>query len=137
MARFKGVLPDSVLRKMNPEDRKTLGKAGITMAEAAAQQEAKRERQLHDQIENWLRLRGITYRHDRMDKRTTCRKGWPDFSFAIHGRATALEVKRPGEMPTEEQVECMAGLSRDGWSVAVVCSLDEAIHFVKSVEVGS
>ena len=136
MARFNGngVLPDCVLRKMRPEDRKALGKAGVTLAEAAAKQEAKREREIHEQIENWLRQREITYRHDRMDKPTTGTIGWPDFTFAVKGRAVALEVKMPGAQPSDDQIKCMSGLVRDGWFVRVVYSLADVLNAVREVD---
>ncbi len=120
---------------MPPEERKQLGKAGVTIAEATEKHSAKLEKEIHDQIEGWLRIRGITYRHDRMDRKTTGTVGWPDFTFAIHGKAIAVEVKRPGETVSDEQGRCQQGLSRDGWLVLIAHSLNDVKSFVDTIEI--
>ena len=125
----KNSLPDSLLRRVSPADRKAAGLPAplseiVSMAKVKS--DLKREKELQNQIVNWLRLRNITVSWFRMDKRLTATVGWPDITFAVKGRAVALECKLPGERPTEDQERVMAGLIRDGWRVAVVTSLDEA-----------
>ena len=62
------------------------------------------------------------------------KKGWPDSTFAIRGRACAVEYKVGKRKPTEEQLKCHARLRRDGWQVAVCRSVDELRQFVAQVE---
>lgn len=83
------------------------------------------ERQLQDLIADYLRLRGICFYRARMDKPTTGRVGWPDFTFALNGQAWALEVKVGDAKPTEAQQATMMAMQTDGWMVRVVRSVDE------------
>lgn len=118
-------LPDNFLKRMSPEDRKALGKAGVTNEEAVKKFALKKEKELHDQIEQFLRLHGVTYRHDRMDRKTTGTVGWPDFTFVWRGIPIALECKLPSGLVTPEQAKVINGLTNDGWKVRVVYSLGQ------------
>lgn len=53
-------------------------------------------------------------------------RGWPDLLVIRGGRVIFLEVKRPGESPTPIQHMRHAELRRQGISVAVVRSVQEA-----------
>lgn len=134
MPRIEGIIPDHVLRLMPEEERRRLGKAGRTAEEIAVAQATKSERDLHDQISNYLRMKGVKVAvHSRMDKRPTIKTGIPDFLFAWRCRPVALEVKLPGEEPSPEQIGIMAGMEMDGWVVAVVHNLEEVIATLKRV----
>ncbi len=135
----RNALPDAVLRRITPADRRAVSlpsPLAETVKAAADKSDLRREKELQRDIGNWLRLRGITFVQSRMDKKTRTRKGVSDFLFAIRGRAVALEAKLPGKQPTEDQRRVMAGLAADGWRVAVVRSLDEARSVVAEVEAG-
>jgi hypothetical protein len=67
-----------------------------------------------------------------MDKRTTNKKGQPDFLFVYRGRPIGLEVKLPGKMPTEDQVRVMDAMVKDGWTVTVVRSLGEVVQVLRA-----
>lgn len=69
-----------------------------------------------------------------MDRKTTGKKGWPDFTFAVNGRACVIEVKVADNKLTEEQERILAGLYRNGWHVGVVRSLQEVKEFLQKVE---
>ena len=114
---------DTILRLMRAKDRRALNLQ--TSEEAQASFVARSERELQDAIANLLTLRGITFLRFRMDKATTARRGWPDFTLALNGRAVALEAKRGSNDLDPEQVRCIAGMRKDGWDVRVVRSLDE------------
>lgn len=134
------LISPKILRMMPEEERKRLGKAGLTPEEHQAKTDAKRERELHDRIEALLRIRGITYVHSRMDKPSTIRVGLPDFMFCLprekgFGIPMAIEVKMPGEEPTPEQVQCMRELIRDGWFVRVVRNEQQFIQALQEAEV--
>lgn len=120
------ILPDHVLRRMDPKDRKSLGKAGVTSEEAERKRLARSERELQDQIANYLHYKGIFFVRSRMDKKTTTRKGTPDFIFALpepgawHGRPYAIEVKVGSNTLTREQEEVRLQMLRNGWRYFVV-----------------
>lgn len=119
------VLPENILRRMSPEDRKTLGKAGQTAAEAGAVADKRAERILQREIAQYLNLRGIAYGWARTDKRSTYTESWPDFTCAVNGTPVAFEVKNATGKPTAEQEKCHEAMRGNGWQVFVVRSLAE------------
>ncbi len=86
------VLPEKILRLLSPEDRKSLGAAGMTAEEAMLKAEVKNERALQVLIINLLRLKGIEPLWHRTDKRSAATVGWPDISFAISVASITKEV---------------------------------------------
>jgi hypothetical protein len=118
-------LPDSMLRAMSKPDRKALGL--ITSEEALCAQQIRQERDMHNLFTNWLRLTGVPFIHARMDKKSTIRKGWPDFTLLWQGRALCLEFKLPGQPLDPDQVEVHAALALNGTPVQTVYSVAEAI----------
>jgi hypothetical protein len=130
-------LPDSLLKRVNPADRRAAGlppPVSEIVSRAAAKSDLKREKELQIEIENWLRLRGLTAIRSRMDRKTSNNVGTPDFIFAVRGRAVALEAKLPGKRPTPEQERFLCALVGDGWFVSVVHTLDEARAAVTDAE---
>lgn len=132
MPSILGVIPEHIRVRMSPQDRQVLD--AWTMPEIEERQAVRLERELHDQIAGYLRLKGVRVAvHSRMDKRTTTRKGIPDFLFCWERRPVALEAKLPGCDPTEEQIRVMSEMEADGWFVRVVHSIEEVIHQLKEV----
>jgi hypothetical protein len=127
-------LPESFLRCMDKQDRKPMGKAGLTLVEVFTKERAKNERQLQDSIAAYLRLREIPFYQARMDRKTTGKVGWPDFTFPYCGRFVALEAKLPGEMPTSEQNGVLLALMKQGAYVKIVHSLAEAVACIREVD---
>jgi hypothetical protein len=136
MALINGaVIPEHIRRLMSPADRQPMGKAAMTMPEITAKAAAKLERQLHDQIADYLRMKGIRIAiHSRMDKRPTNQVGTPDFLFAYHRRPVAVEVKRPGCKPTEDQARIMRQMAEDGWMVRVVHGVEDVKSLLHMIE---
>lgn len=129
----KSTLPDSILKRITPADRKLAGLPGPlaeTVKAAADKADLRREKELQRDIENWLRLRGITAIRSRMDRKTSNNCGTPDFLFAVRGQAVAIEVKLPGCSLSDDQIRIRQGMIADGWNYSVVTSLDEAIAVV-------
>jgi hypothetical protein len=139
---MKFALTDRVLRMINKGERKKLGLK--TVDEIVANAEVKSERDLHKQIANLLRLRGIEFFSSRMDKRTTTQVGMPDFLFSIKYRpsyddttasllnwpvACAWELKLPGKKLDPEQQAMFERMSTgtNGWQCSVITSVDEAL----------
>jgi hypothetical protein len=57
--------------------------------------------------------------------------GFPDLLIMTRdGRAGFLEVKRPGGKPDERQLACHAAIIADGFPLAVVRSVDDALAAV-------
>lgn len=121
------VLPDALLRRMDPAERAKLGKAGMTAEEGRAHAATCRERELHKLIFQDLRRRELFFIHSRMDKRSTNNKGLPDFIIILYGGAAlAVEVKVEGghvsaaqEKVADEYFKCTRT------KVHVVWSFDE------------
>lgn len=127
------LLPNHFLEKIDPKDRPK-GKAGMTAAEALAKAEAKSERDIQNQIANWLLLHGVWFTRSAMNKRTTNTLGTPDFLLAVNGRAIGLEVKFGAGKLRPEQENAITEMGKNGWCVAVVRSLPEAIEFIEEVQ---
>lgn len=117
---------------MSKEDRKPLGKAGVTASEAQEKWQRTEEKKIHETVKQWLNLRGIPYVHCRMDKPSTIRNGWPDFTVTYQGRAMCLEIKAAGGVLSTTQKECIAHLERTGTPVKVAYSDGEALEWLRS-----
>ena len=76
------LLPDNILKRISTSDRKAMGKAGLTSEEAALASDVRSERALQRLINSELTRRQgdgqLVYNWSRMDKKTTCKIGWPD-----------------------------------------------------------
>jgi len=122
------VLPENILRCMTPEDRAELGQR--TSAETVEEWEIRNERDLHKAIRSLLSLRDIEWVESRMDKRTTQRKGVPDFIFSVNGQAIAWEIKTPAGKLSLVQERMLERLMSPPnlWNIKVIRSLPEAIH---------
>ena len=137
------VLPESFLKCMKEEDRKALGKAGVTQAEANMKGTRRIEKELLKHIVNLLRLRGIEPIVSRTDKKTTNNVGLPDILFAVCGNdgyntrvfACAIEVKLPGEHLREAQITMRRVMTRppNHWTHRVITSVDEMRMFLEGI----
>jgi len=119
------------------------------MDEINAQAEAQTERELHKHIGNLLRQRSIEFIESRMDRKTTQKRGVPDFLFSIWVRAPdkdapfagfktwpvalAFELKLPGKKLDPEQVKMFESLSKppNAWHCVCIHSVDEALAELK------
>lgn len=148
--KFTRTLSDHVLKLMDPADRKKLGLK--TMDEINQMAEAKTERELHKQVANLLRLRGIEFFDSRMDKRTSRPVGEPDFVFAVWIEATRAdknqlavldrwpaacgwELKLPGKNLDPDQAAMFEKLTKhpNAWICRVIRSVDEALAELKKL----
>jgi len=123
---------ENVARLLSPEERRR--SKVMTSKEAADKQEAKSERELHDQLIAYLHHRGVQeIIHSRMDKRTTNRRGLADICFAFHGVPVAFEAKTKEGRVSIEQQQCGVRMLKDGWRWAIVRSLAEAKQILDSL----
>ena len=131
------MIPENMLRLMNPADRKSLGLR--TKAEVLARGIIKAERDLQKQIASLLGLREIVYCWHRLDKKSAATPGWPDFTFSIRmGVLTvpcAWECKLPGKELEPHQAQLKQKMTNwpNGWRYRTIHSLDEAITELKEL----
>lgn len=126
-------MPDHVKRLLPSDDPLRCGKAGRTFEECEAERVAASEKQLQENIAALLRQRDIAFFWQRMDRKTTGTVGWPDFTFAVNGRAVALEAKQPGNVPTAEQIRMHVAMMKNGWTVRVVTTERAALDVINEV----
>lgn len=126
--KLPNIIPDGFLQAMPVEERKKLGRAGITAAEASAIFVRGEERKLQDLISKWLYSQGIYFVRPRMDKKTTTAKGTPDFIACVNGRFLCIEAKTKYGSLTVEQSAVMAEATRSGATYCVARTLQEVIN---------
>lgn len=120
------ILSEKLLRLTTKQQRDELG-LGHTVEEASEKLSRKLERDMHDQFSAWCKLNGILVVHARTDRKSTIRKGWPDFTLLYQGSVICIEFKLPGEKLTEEQVECAKEIAANETWVEVCYSFEEAV----------
>lgn len=137
------ILPPNILNKMSPADRRPMGKAGVTNAEALAKQQERLEKDIHKNISNWLNLHNIFFIRSRMDRKTTNGNGLPDYVIVLPCDPTKdgqyfslpsclmVEVKRPSNKLSQAQVDFHDNyLEKTKFPVRVVYSAQECIEFI-------
>ena len=93
-------------------------------------EDIRQEAELHDQVEAFLRRNDIPYVHSRMDKPSTIRKGWPDFTAMRKGRVACVELKGPHGKLSDDQKEVIIELQGAGVPVEVCDNLMKATKFL-------
>jgi hypothetical protein len=125
------LLPDNILTKLSEADRRSLGRAGMTSAEAQAKYATGVERAEQKIFSMWLTQRGLYFIQARADRKSTIRVGHPDFSIFRDGRTLFLEMKCPHAQPTKEQIQCINELRTAGFEAEIVRSAASAIETTK------
>lgn len=125
-------LPANVLDKMNPKDRPK-GKAGWTAEECAQKFQSGEEKKLQGLVNNWLLGNGIYFESDRFDRRTSGKRGRPDFRICVEGRWLAVECKAEGCKLSFAQACTLGEISRSGGRIAVAYCLDDVIKAVNEL----
>ena len=88
-----------------------------------------REARLQAACEAWLSQHGIEYLH--LSPRAREKRGWPDLTFALGGRACAVELKSATGQLSQDQKELLDRLAGNGWLVAVCRELSEFTEWVR------
>ncbi len=100
-----------------------------------AKLDAKAEKELHEIVIKWLRMKGIRIIvHSRTDRATTNAVGTADILFAINGQAVAIELKVGDNKPTTEQEAWLKNATEDGWVAGTAWSLDGVIAIYQRAE---
>lgn len=131
--KITGPIPPHILKLMPKADRPK-GIAGMTTQEVDERNAVRMERELHDQVAALLRIRGIIAGHARMDRKSTFTEGWPDFTFAIAGRACAIECKRPGGELSNVQMDIMLDMLKDGWVYMIAFDIATVRKFLDDMK---
>ena len=92
-----------------------------------------RESELQRQCEHELRRRHIAFLH--LSPRAREKVGWPDLTFAVYGKAVAVELKTPVGKLSPEQEQLHRELAASGWDVRVIRSFEKFHELVKGIEV--
>lgn len=87
----------------------------------------KSEKQLQEQVANYLRQHDTWFCRSGMHRRTSTPVGTPDFLLAWHGRPVAIECKAEGGKQTYEQYAVELAMRLNGWEYHLIRSLPELI----------
>jgi VRR-NUC domain-containing protein len=128
---LRGPLPDHILEKVDKTQRPP-GKAGKTTKELAQWKEFDLEKAHHRIFWNYCLLKDITTDYHNPTRKTTNKKGWPDFPCYKNGRVLFVEFKSPTGKLTKEQLEVRAELERQGFKYVVVYAASDAIEIADS-----
>lgn len=129
---MKPILPENILNKMSPSDRKSIGQQ--TASEATQQGAEKAEEDQHKLFIQWLNLNNIQFIHASMKKKAkTLKPGWPDFSVFANGQAVFVEFKVHPNKESEDQVKVRKEMEASGCNCVVAYSVMDAINFVRAL----
>jgi hypothetical protein len=128
------VLPQSFLEKMPEEERRRLGRAGMTTQECDAKQVKEEERKMQAMIRQYLNLHEIEYINPAMNRRSQLPPGWPDFTFCYRGVAIGVECKVDGKKAEPHQVDRHQGMRRNGWRIVVAYGLADIQEFMRGID---
>lgn len=128
------VLPEGFLQALPPEERQRLGRAGMTVQEAQAKYAAGEEKKLQQDIATWLEHEQIYFESDRMDRKTSGKRGRADFRICVDGRWLSIEAKTQSGNLTREQATEATRLQKSGGTFAVCRSLKKAIAAVRTLQ---
>lgn len=117
--------------KLSAAERKSRGIQ--TPAEASAKHDARLERELQQQIANFLRLADIWFDQDSMAHRRRGTKGAPDFLFAYRGIPCAVEAKTQTQVSADQQ-KAHDAMRKNGWVVIVARSLVEVQGLLQAID---
>ena len=128
--------PDSFKSKLSTSERKKLGKHGMTATEARESYRSGQEKILQEDIAYWLALEGIWYTRSRMDKRSTTRRGVPDFICCVRGSFLAIEAKCADGRLSQCQRDEIERIQRSSGEIfaMVAYNLKQVIDRVRTLE---
>jgi hypothetical protein len=92
-----------------------------------------RERDLHDDIDEYCRSKGYLVIHARMDRESTIAVGIPDFTIFMPNRAVFIECKARNGKTTTEQLAKIAHARKLGFTAEVVDNFDDAVKAMETL----
>ena len=134
--KLPSVVPEGFLQALPEHERRRLGKAGITAAQAIQTFQRGKEKELQKQVASYLDLNDIYFETDRMDKRTSGKVGRADFRICYHGQWLSAECKAEGCTLEPSQAFQAARLRRSGGKFALVFRLMDLIDELRNIDAG-
>lgn len=132
--KLPAVPSEGFLQALPEEERKRLGRAGMTASQAMATYRAGQEKALQEQVIDYLNLNEIYFEWDRMDKKTSGKKGRADFRICYHGRWVSAECKaETGTLGSSQAFEA-ARLRKSGGRFVLVFRLMDLIDEFRNID---
>ncbi len=126
------ILPENILRLIDPKDRKPMGKAGLTASESQAKGEAVAERLIAKEYTSWLNLHGIKFIRASMNRRVhDLNPGWPDVTCFYGGKVLFVELKTMTGKERPEQLAFALWAGSNGFTGHVCRSTAQAIEVTR------
>jgi hypothetical protein len=132
--KLPAVLPEGFLQSLPEHERKRLGRAGITAAQAIQTYQRGKENELQKQVASYLDLNQIYFETDRMDKKTSGKVGRADFRICYRGHWLSAECKAEGGVLDPAQAFEAARLRKSGGRFTVVFRLLDLIDEFRNIE---
>lgn len=132
-------LPESFRRKMAPDPvlwRHAMIDKMSTDA-ATAKREEICEREIQEQIRQYLRMRGIYVASQPMNKRSQLTPGTPDFICAHNKVPLAFEAKTPSGTLSDAQCGVKVMMETNGWSYHIVHGVADVKEVLDNIEKSS
>ena len=136
-----GPVPENIWKLMSAEDRQQIAhpneppKTRRTAEGAVARYVRRTERQEQNTLAGWLAIQEehglLVYDWNRPDRRTTNRKGMPDFRVYREDRFLLGEMKIQGAKLSPDQVEMGEKFLKCNTQAQVWNSADQAIRLIK------
>ena len=132
--KLPNVPSEGFLRALPDAERRRLGKAGITAAEAIQTFRRGQEKELQKQVASYLDLNEIYFENDRMDKKTSGKVGRADFRICYRGKWVSAECKAEGCTLEPTQAFQAARLRKSGGHFLLVFRLLDLIDAFRDID---
>jgi len=136
-------LPQRLVDRLSEADRREYAlhvghpNAGLTSADLEHKRQGLAEKQLQNELRQYLSLKGILFICPPMFKKSMLPAGWPDFTFAHCGTPIVWEAKTlTGELRTNQEL-IVGQLVRCGWHFRLIRSLEDARRHLHEIEEGN
>ena len=133
--KLPAVLSDGLLAALPEAERKRLGRAGMTKAEAQVKYAAGREKELKHDVVNELNRRGAWIFDQPMSKKTRGRPGVPDIIGCYRGYFLSVELKSAGETLRSDQAQEAVAIRKAGGRFVLAYSLNDVLEALENIDV--
>ncbi len=128
-------MSDLARSRIDPSHRKELGIR--TIEEVDQHIEEQSERNLQNQICDYLRTKNIVVSCQRMDRRSNVAIGMADMLLCHHAVPLAFEIKVGTNKQTPEQNHMELAMTRNGWRYYIIRNLAEVRAILMAIEVSN
>jgi hypothetical protein len=132
--KLPAVPSEGLLQALPPEERKRLGRAGMTRAEAQAKYAAGQEKDLKRDVVNEIYRRGGWVFEQPMSKKTRGRPGIPDLIICYRSYFLAVELKAAGGTMSQEQAQEAVGIRKASGRFVLAYSVNDVIEALLGID---